>query len=164
MKRHYSAFLSRLSLASLVLLLACSKIKTGASLSASDINHIKTLGILNNEEKIILFETHAGLFNSIETSGSYFTDQRIASYWIDNRDKSKTTINTAYYSEIDTITTLDLSQDLTAASYLAIKKKNGQTFNVFISPSQEETTLFFNKAIALWQQHKRKSPSGATYR
>ncbi|GAB2848429.1 hypothetical protein GCM10027044_04410 [Hymenobacter ruber] len=134
---------------------SCSHIRTGENLSNAEINYIQELGILDKKERIILFETHAGKLGSLKTSGSYFTDKRIASYWIDDRNKQKTSINSAYYAEIDTIKTVDLSQDLTAASYLSIVKNNGQTFNVFISPNQEETLAFFNTAINEWQKHKQ---------
>ena len=135
---------------------ACSHIKTGDRLSTADINYIKGLGILDKDEKIILFESHTGTLNSLKTSGSYFTDKRIASYWIDNSNKQQTTINSAYYSEIDTIKTVDLSHALTMASYLSVVKNDGQTFNVFISPNEEETLRFFSTAISEWRQHSQR--------
>lgn len=137
---------------------ACSGIQTGAELTDADIAYIKGLGLLDNQEKIILFETHSGWFGGKRISGNYFTDKRIAGYWIDKSNK-KRDINSAFYNEIDTITTTDLSSSLTMASYLIIKKTDGQEFKVFISPSRSETSLFFSRAISEWKKHQRQRPT-----
>ena len=40
------------------------------------------------------------------------------------------------------------------ASYLTIKKKDGQTVTIFISPNRAETSFFFSSVISEWQKHK----------
>jgi hypothetical protein len=134
------------------LVCACNTVQTGNKLTQNDIDYISALGILNKQEKIILFETHSGWFNGKRLSGNYFTDKRIAGYWIDKRTQ-KQTINSAFYQDIDTITTTDLSRSLTMASYLTVKKKDGQAFNIFISLNSAETAAFFSSAISEWQKH-----------
>jgi hypothetical protein len=69
---------------------SCDKdLDTGGDLSKQDKEYIKGLGILDDEERIILFDSQGGGFNGRKTSGNFFTDKRIASYWIDKRDTTK---------------------------------------------------------------------------
>ena len=137
-------------------LASCNKIRPGSELSEADTNYIIGLGILDKGEKIIIFETHSGWFNGTRTSGNYFTNKRIAGYWINERTK-EAKVDAAFYSDIDTITTVDFSNSLTMASYLLIKKKDGQEFKVFISLNRSETSLFFSSAIAEWKKHRQFS-------
>jgi hypothetical protein len=64
--------------------------ETSDDLSKQDKEFIKKLGILDDQENIILFDSQGGGFNALKTSGNFFTDRRIASYWIDSRDTTKT--------------------------------------------------------------------------
>jgi hypothetical protein len=132
-----------------------SKTKTSISLSKTDIAYIKNLGILENNETIILFDTQ-GAFGNVKVSGNFFTEKRIASYWIDKNDTCKNDIYFAYYSDIDTITATFLTTSLTYTSYLEVQKNNGQKFKVFVDADSAETSDFFNCAIAEWIKNKKK--------
>lgn len=99
------------------ILFSCdSGFQRGSEISKDDIEFIKGLGILDDNEKLILFDKQS----DIRTSGNFFSDKRIASYWIDKRDQTKTSIDFGLYPEIDTILTKDLSKALTYASYLEV--------------------------------------------
>ncbi|MBI5539885.1 MAG: hypothetical protein HY951_07500, partial [Bacteroidia bacterium] len=105
-------------------------------------------------EAIILFKTQ-GAFGDIKVSGNFFTEKRIASYWIDKNDTNKTNIDFAYYSDIDTIITTFLTTSLTYASFLEVKKINGQKFKVYVDADSAETRDFFNSAIAEWIKNRK---------
>src|SRR5687768_17340732 len=106
-------------LTTVAILLACGhNARNGTELSQAERDYIKGLGLLDDNENIILFDGQSDL----KTSGNFFTDKRIASYWIDNRNKAKSSVDFGLYSEIDTILTTDLSRSLTYASYLQVVK------------------------------------------
>ncbi|MCZ8023554.1 MAG: hypothetical protein O9294_17455, partial [Cytophagales bacterium] len=68
------------------ILLSCDhSTRNGTELSQADRDYIKGLGLLDDNENIILFDGQS----DFKTSGNFFSDKRIASYWIDKRDKSK---------------------------------------------------------------------------
>ena len=141
-------------LACLILLVSCgSKTITGDKLSKADIDYIKGLGLLDDNETIILFDTQGG-FDGIQVSGNFFTNIRIASYWVDSEDKNKTSINFAFYKDIDTIIATPLTTSLTYASYLTVKRKDSKEFKVYIDGDSTEIWNFFNQAIAEWTKNK----------
>jgi hypothetical protein len=149
-KLRYTGIMTMVILSSLYI--SCSyKSKQGDELSTSQLNYIKSLGLLD-EEKIILFDTQADL----KTSGNFFTDKRLASYWIDKRDSSKNSIQSAFYAEIDSIKTKDLTKSLTYASFLKITKHDGTNFHVYIDGDSAEVWTFFNRAITTWKKTKDK--------
>src|SRR5690349_24302230 len=115
-------------IALLIVLTSCSyQTRKGDELSVSQLNYIKSLGLLEDEE-IILFDTQT----SLKTSGNFITNKRLATYWIDSRDSSKNSIESAFYSEIDSIKTQDLTRALTYASFLRIAKNDGSSFKVYV--------------------------------
>jgi len=132
--------------------IACSyKTKKGDELPESQINYIKSLGLLDDEQ-IILFDTQS----SIKTSGNIITNKRLASYWIDSGDSSKNSIESAFYSEIDSIQTKDLTRSLTYASFLRVIKNDGNSFKVYVDGDSIEVWNFFNRAITEWNNTKEK--------
>ena len=137
-----------------VTLLSCAHhSKKGNDLSVSDIKYIKGLHILQDNETIMLFDTQADL----KTSGNFFTDKRLASYWIDKRDSTKNSVRFAFYTEIDSLQTTDLTKSLTYASFLNISKHDGTSFKVYIDGDSTEVWKFFNLAITTWLNTKDKT-------
>jgi len=134
---------------------SCNGIQSGENLTESNKEYIRGLGLLDSKEDILLFETHSGkLINSFQTSGNFISDKRLASYWIDENNPYKTTIDFAYYNYIDTLILTDLSENWPSASYLTIKKKDGQEFKLYISGSSSEINDFFNQSINMWTKNK----------
>src|SRR5689334_20637158 len=130
-------------LVSATILLSCDhSARNGAEFSASERKYIEQLGLLDNNETIILFDGQS----DFKTSGNFFSDKRIASYWIDKKDETKSSIDFAFYSEIDTILTKDLSHALTYASYLEVVKRDGKTFKVYVDGDSTEVQAFFDRA------------------
>jgi len=136
-----------------LVVLSCDKdLDTGDDLSTQDKEFIKGLGILDKDESIILFDSQGGGFNGLRTSGNFFTDKRIASYWIDDRDTTKTNIDFAFYTDIDTIWRYPKFKSLTLASYLEVHRRNGTNFKVYVSADSTTTWDFFNRALLEWSR------------
>ncbi|MGC3945533.1 MAG: hypothetical protein QM762_13620 [Chryseolinea sp.] len=132
---------------------SCDKhLDTGDDLSLQDKEFINKLGILDGDERIILFDSQGGGFNGLETSGNFFTDKRIASYWIDKRDSAKTNIDYAFYADIDTIWRYPKYKSLTYASYLEVHRRDGTKFKVYVSSDSVRTWDFFNRALEEWSR------------
>jgi hypothetical protein len=134
------------------ILLSCNhSTRNGADLSKADLDYIRGLGILDNNENIILFDSQS----DFKTSGNFFSNKRIASYWIDKTDKTKSSVDFGLYREIDTILTTDLSRSLTHASYLKVVKHNGKAFKVYVDGDSTEVWTFSNQAISEWKNKTR---------
>ncbi|RAV99964.1 hypothetical protein DQQ10_15485 [Pseudochryseolinea flava] len=130
------------------ILLSCDhSVRRGTELSTADMKYIKGLGLLDDDETLILFDGQS----DFKTSGNFFTDKRIASYWIDKRDETKSSRDFGLYSDIDTILTKDLSRSLTYASYLEVVMHDGRTFKVYVDGDSIEVRRFFNRAISEWR-------------
>lgn len=128
--------------------LSCQhRARPGTKLSQADRDYINGLGLLEDNENIILFDGQSDL----KTSGNFITDKRIASYWIDRGDKTKSSVDFGFYNEIDTILTKDLSRTLTYASYLEVVKHDGKTFKVYVDGDSTEVRTFFERAISEWR-------------
>lgn len=127
--------------------------QNGTSLSKADLDFIKGLGLLDDHETIILFDTQGG-YNGVKTSGNFFTNKRISSYWLDDKNKSKTSIKFAYYPDIDTII-FNYNTSLTYSSFMTVKLKNGNEFNVYNDGDKSEAGNFFNQAMAEWTKNKK---------
>ena len=134
-----------------MILISCNGgIKNGTELTQTDLNYIEKIGLKNEDEKIILFDSQ--LDN--ETSGNLITDKRLASYWID-KEKNINKINFAYYSEIDTLLTKDLSKSLTYASFVKVIKNDKTEFKVYVDDNGKNTKYFFEKAMIEWKKWKK---------
>jgi hypothetical protein len=125
-------------------------VDTGNDLSKKERAFLRKLHILDKDEVVILFDSQAGVFNAVEQAGNFFTDKRIVSYWIDEHDSSKTTVDYAFYADIDTIRRYPKYKSLTLSSYLEVHRRNGTKFNVYVSADSAGTWKFFNRALEEW--------------
>lgn len=143
---------------------SCSNdIETSDSLSTQDKEFITGLGLLNDDERIILFDSQGGGFNEVKVAGNFFTDRRIASYWIDKRDTSNTHIDYAFYPDIDTIWRYPKFKSLTLASHLEVHRRDGTRFKVYVSADSIGTWNFFNRALEEWGGQKRSGPRAISH-
>lgn len=85
---------------SILLFASCNKIETGDTLGKTDVERIRSLNLLDKDEKIYKF--YSEYKNKV--AGNFFTDKRMASYWIDKHDKSKDKRVFAYYPDINQLT------------------------------------------------------------
>ncbi|HEY8931569.1 MAG TPA: hypothetical protein VIM55_20370 [Mucilaginibacter sp.] len=124
-------------------------IQDGASLSANHINYIKSLGLLAADEHIILFDSQY----RIKISGNFFTDKRIASYWINEQDTKKSTIDYAFYNDVDSMKIVRMKH----VAYLKVHKTDGHTFKVVVKANTLETGYFLGEAMKTWLQYKNRN-------
>ncbi len=135
----------------LLTLISCNseKIEPDKTLSDEIKKHLSTLGLLEKNEKIIKYYSN---FEK-DKAGSFFTDKRIAHYWIDKQPE-KTNISSAFYSDISSLDTNFNVFDFDLP-YLTVKKKDSTAFNLYIEgENKAETKKFFEDAIEMWKKMK----------
>lgn len=145
--RYYQILLLTFLITGAILLSCDHKPRSGSDLSTDEIEYIYKLGLLEENENIILFDGQS----DFRTSGNFVSDKRIAAYWIDKRDKTKSSVNFGFYSEIDTILTKDMSRTLTYASYLKVVMRDGRSFKVYTDGDSAEVWTFFDRATSEWR-------------
>ena len=136
----------------IAILFSCQRIETGKTLSKDQINYIRQLGLLDRDEKIIKFYSEY----KKKVAGNFFTDKRMAVYWIDENDSSKNHKAFAYYPDIIAIDTNYMRGALTFAPYMQVTKKDGTQFKVYVEGSQAEIRSFFEEAITKWKSTKNQ--------
>lgn len=138
---------------SLMLVLLCSctseKIETADTLPASTIALIKALSLADSNEKIIRFYSN---FQK-DKAGNFFTEKRIAHYWLDDNHPEGTEKSYAFYKNILSIDTIYEVPD-TFSPYMVITKDDSSTFNVYVDGTKQEIKKFYEEAIRLWKQNK----------
>lgn len=135
----------------LFLFLSCQHgIQKGQAISRNHINYIRSLGLLSDNERIILFDSQY----KIRVSGNFFTDRRIAAYWTDEQDPAKSYINYALYPGIDSIKTNYNIKAKGYISYLEVFASGGRKFRVLVKADSAETKYFFDSAVAAWEKSR----------
>jgi hypothetical protein len=134
----------------ILLIVACNNIEAGDTLGKGDIERIQLLKLLDKDEKIYKFYSE---FKN-EVAGNFFTDKRIASYWIDERDKSKDKRVFAYYPDIKSIDTIFYA-GATYSPYMLVTKQDSSQFKVCVDGKRNEIKEFFEEALSIWTQKKR---------
>jgi len=134
-------------------LTACERnhIKTGDHLSENDIDRMQKLGLLDKGE--VIYEFYSESKNSV--AGNFFTDRRIAMYWIDERDKAKDQVSFSLYQDIQSIDTV-YNAGITYCPFMLVTKKDNSTFKVCADGKRQEIKAFFEGAINKWTQSKNK--------
>ena len=132
------------------LFIACNKITSGNDLTKSDIQKIKELGILHDNERIIKFYSEY----KKNVAGNFFTNKRIASYWNDENNESKDKINSAFYQDIirmDTVTYAGAS----FSPYINVMRKDSTIFKVCFDGERVEVGKTFKEVISIWKSNKK---------
>lgn len=133
----------------LILLVACNQIENSNTLDKNDIEHIKSMNLLDEDETIIEFYSQ---FRK-KLAGNFFTNKRIASYWLDKRNPEKNSITFAYYRDITKIDTIHIAA-LTYTSYLLITKRDSTQFKVQVGGDKQAVKHFFEKALEEWKKDR----------
>lgn len=133
----------------LIILAACNRIETGDTLSKKDIERIQKLNLLDSGEKVYKFYSE---FKN-EVAGNFFTDKRLAKYWIDEKDKTKGEISFAFYPDIKSIDTVYYA-GTTYCPYMLVTKNDSLQFRVCVDGTREEIKAFFEEALNKWALSK----------
>ncbi|MGN6421327.1 MAG: hypothetical protein ACTHMC_27685 [Pseudobacter sp.] len=130
-----------------VAFIACNKIKSGNELQDKETAYIRSLGLLQDQEQIIKFYSNYKFKNA----GNFFTNKRIAKYWIDKKDSSKNEIIFAYY---DDILSIDSTTNVPSSNcpYLLVTRKDKSQFKVFVNGKKPVVNAFFTEAIRKWEE------------
>lgn len=131
----------------LLLLISCNKIENSKTLDKKDIEYIKNLGLLEDHETIYGF--YSEFKNNV--AGNFFTNRRIATYWIDKRNSKRNIVKFAYYNEIRKIDTV-YNVGVTYSPYLLVTKANDSTFKVSVDGEKEEIKAFYEGVIREWKK------------
>lgn len=129
--------------------LACQHIETGNTLDKDTIQLIRSLGLLEPGETIIQYYSNAGK----DKAGNFFTDRRIAHYWLASRDPAENDTSFAWYRDITSIDTVYNMQG--ELSYMGVNYISGHSFRVSVDGSKKEIRRFFETAMLTWQQHRK---------
>ncbi|QLC65924.1 hypothetical protein LPB248_06395 [Flavobacterium sp. LPB0248] len=130
----------------ILLLISCNKIETNQTLDKEDLKYIKSLNLLSDGENIYKFYSEY----KKNVAGNFFTDKRIATYWIDERNSKKNEINYAYYNEIEKIDTISYA-GASYTPYILVTKTNGKTFKVSVDGDKKDIKAFFEGVIKEWK-------------
>lgn len=143
MKKYYIVILA------LFTLISCNKIETNQTLDKEDIKYIKSLKLLTDGENVYKFYSEY----KKDVAGNFYTDRRIATYWIDERNSKKNEINYAYYKEIEKIDTV-FNAGVSYSPYILVTKTNGMTFKVSVDGDKKEIKAFFEGVLREWERKR----------
>src|SRR5688572_13817944 len=109
--------LAKLLIYSSIFFISCNEIQSGAAVKKETVDLIKSLKLLDKDEIIIKYYSN----HREELAGNFFTNKRIAHYWLVENSNVGVNINTAYYNDIISIDTIYKVEEL-AVPYMKITK------------------------------------------
>ncbi len=131
---------------------ACSKnkIETASTITSKHLDLLHTLNLLGKEEHLYKFYSEY----KKDIAGNFYTDKRLACYWIDKNDTSKNKIEFAFYKNIIKLDTV-YNAGATYCPYLLVTRQDSSIFKVCVDGKRDEITNFFDGAIDLWIHSKK---------
>lgn len=139
-----------LFLLSATLLVGCSSYYSSSGLTEADEAYLTDIDLLDNNEDVLFFSSGLG----IKQEGNFFTDKRVATYWIDPERPHKEKRVSADYSEIADISIVYSSNSLYAHK-ITVTRTDGSQFPVYIGFKEAIAQEFFNALVKQWEQEKR---------
>lgn len=137
-----------LTLLILLLFTTCNKIHQGKELGQKDIDLLRSLNLLDEEENVISF--YSNYKKSV--AGNFYTDKRVATYWLDKNPNKEQKIEFACYQDILQVDSV-FSVGATYAPYLLITRKDSSQFKVYVDGDAKEKTVFYQDVVAHWKQN-----------
>ena len=135
----------------IILFGSCSnKIETANTLTKQDFERFHKLNLLDKDEK--LYKFYSEFKKSV--AGNFYTDKRLASYWLNEKDSTKNKVEFAFYKDITKIDTI-YNPQATYCPFLLITKTDSSSFKVCVDGTKKEIAEFFNDAINKWKQKKQ---------
>jgi hypothetical protein len=118
-------------------------------LRKSDIEYIQNLDLLEPGETIYKFYSE---FKK-DKAGNFFTNRRIAMYWIDDRHNKKSEISFAFYPDIKSIDTI-YNPGASYCPYMLVTRLDSTQFKVCANGNRKEVEYFFEEAMQLWIENR----------
>lgn len=134
------------------MLLSCNQIERGETLTQEDIEYIRKLNLLDQDEHIIRFYSQ---FRT-NVAGNVLTDRRIAAYWIDERNSERNKMTFAYYEDIAKIDTIHIAAP-TYTSYLLVTRNDSSKFKIFVDGGKRDVKSFFDRALQEWRVKRTRN-------
>lgn len=129
------------------------KIISGDKLSHDDINYIKDLGLLDDNENIILFSSQ----HDHRTSGNFFTEKRVAGYWKYDKKPEDDKMKSAFFNDIKAIT-VNYDRGATYATEIVVQVGNeNDNFSIYIDDDRKKEEDFYEQLLAEWEKIKNTS-------
>ena len=88
-----------------------------------------------------------------KNADNFYTNKRIATYWIDERNKEKNEISFAFYPNIKSIDTF-YDAGITYSPYMLITKFDNTQFKVSVSGKKEHVKSFFEDTLQQWKENR----------
>lgn len=133
----------------LILCVACAnKIETANTLTKQDFDRLLSLNLLDTTEQVYKF--YSEFKNSV--AGNFYTNKRLASYWLDEHDKAKNKVVFAFYKDITKIDTVYYA-GAAYCPYMLISRNDSSSFKVYVDGTKQQITAFFNDAINEWKKN-----------
>ena len=126
-----------------------NKIESNETLSNADLERIRKIKLLDSDEKIIQF--YSEFKNNV--AGNFYTNKRIANYWLDEKDTLKNKIEFAYYKDIIKIEPF-YKVGLTYCPYILVTKSDNKKFKVCVNGTDKEKERFFIEAKKMCTKNK----------
>jgi len=133
-----------------LLLCSCNRIEVGSDLSADELAFIRSVGLLDQGETVHRFYSNFKL----RKAGSFFTNKRMAHYWLDGNDARQHQREYAFYPDITAVEPVYKVPDFDSP-YLEVRTTGQATFRVYMNGSQQEMQLFYQEALAAWKLHRQ---------
>lgn len=123
----------------------------GDNLSSEDINYIEELGLLDEDENIILFSSSL----DHHTSGNFFSEKRVGHYWMYDKSPEDNVIEFTFFEEIEDIT-INYDRGYTYATAISIEiKDKSNDLVIYINGKRENEEDFYNKLLSEWKKHEK---------
>ena len=137
-------------------ILPSAQVVPGDKLWASDVEFLKEINVLSEDEKIVYFNSY-GLF-SIKGGGTFFTDKRVVAYWEDPPFWGELVVEMAAYNDIAHVK--QGSTDLFGTIEIKITRTDGSWFFIVISSEGGKDKDFVSALRSRWSA-KIKMPAGS---
>ncbi|OMP79965.1 hypothetical protein BW716_07040 [[Flexibacter] sp. ATCC 35208] len=115
------------------------------------IQRLKDLHLLDEDETIYQFYSNYRK----RIAGNFVSSKRVATYYIDDRSKSKDEIAFAYYENIRTMDTLYRSAQV-GTPHLLVTTYDHKLIKVYVDGSRATVQSFFDKALEQWAAHRKQ--------
>ncbi|WPQ66471.1 hypothetical protein SIO70_16555 [Chitinophaga sancti] len=132
-------------------LFACQPSKRDKMISERLIQRLRDLHLLDEDETIYQFYSNYRK----RIAGNFVSSKRVATYYIDDRSKSKDEIAFAYYENIRTMDTLYRSVHV-GTPHLLVTTYDHKLIKVYVDGNRETVQSFFDKALEQWAAHRKQ--------
>lgn len=146
----------------LIVLSACADGERGRNeLSQQELDNIRSLGLLDSGEVILDLHSNAGGRDPVLHAGNFYTDRRVARYWID-KDPERTKIKTAWLTDVDTLIP-HFHNPWPASSAIQVRTGPHSWFNLYVNGEGEDevTTSFYSGLLEKWKKARETRSENA---